>query len=161
MNRTFSIFTLALLLAMPSWGVRPRKIWSTLIQTDGTSINVSKLPINDRQYGYTTSDGWALQYNREGALCYLMLQGDSIVTGQIAHDASSRDTAEKQWLNSGKALSWSQYYNLKAAQSAKEANSNRYVQARSANSVGMGTYKQSAGGNGQQYRRSPDSRNHG
>lgn len=146
MNRTFSIFTLALLLAMPSWGVRPRKIWSTLIQTDGTSINVSKLPINDRQYGYTTSDGWALQYNREGALCYLMLQGDSIVTSQIAHDASSRDTAEKQWLNSGKALSWSQYYNLKAAQSAKEANSNRYVQARSANSVGMGTYKQSAGG---------------
>lgn len=146
MNRTFSIFTLALLLAMPSWGVRPRKIWLTLIQTDGTSINVSKLPINDRQYGYTTSDGWALQYNREGALCYLMLQGDSIVTGQIAHDASSRDTAEKQWLNSGKALSWSQYYNLKAAQSAKEANSNRYVQARSANSVGMGTYKQSAGG---------------
>lgn len=146
MNKTFSIFTLALLLAMPSWGVRPRKIWSTLIQTDGTSINVSKLPINDRQYGYTTSDGWALQYNREGALCYLMLQGDSIVTSQIAHDASSRDTAEKQWLNSGKALSWSQYYNLKAAQSAKEANSNRYVQARSANSVGMGTYKQSAGG---------------
>lgn len=146
MNRTFSIFTLALLLAMPSWGVRPRKIWSTLIQTDGTSINISKLPINNRQYGYTTSDGWALQYNREGALCYLMLQGDSIVTSQIAHDASSRDTAEKQWLNSGKALSWSQYYNLKAAQSAKEANSNRYVQARSANSVGMGTYKQSAGG---------------
>lgn len=146
MNKTFALFTLSLLLASPTWAVRPRKMWSSLQQPDGTTLKVSKLPITQQKYGYTTSDGWALQYNADGALCYLMLQGDSLVTGQMAHDAATRNAAETQWLQSGQALTWTQYYAFQSEQQAAETHRPAFVQARSTNSVGMGTYKQSAGG---------------
>ena len=96
--KKYFLFLVAAVVAMTSLAAPADRRPRTLAQPDGDSITVRLL--GDEYYNYyTTTDGYTLIRESDGAFRYATLQnGRLVATSQLAHNPGRRQVAEKSLL---------------------------------------------------------------
>lgn len=92
------LFSLAAVLTISSYSIRPRHVAYPYAQSDGTSLMVYKN--GDGFFAFATSlDNLVLVQNEAGDLCYAMIRNGRLVASSwLAHEEGARSEAEKQFL---------------------------------------------------------------
>jgi len=92
----------ALLTCAWAWAVPAKRVQTTHLQSDGSTVTVV-LAGDEHHRGYTTLDGKAVKQVASGDWCYATASGVSSV---IAHDQQQRDAREAAYVESNAVSIW-------------------------------------------------------
>lgn len=94
---------LGLTIALYTYGQQPQKVPARMgaierIQPNGDTLHIC-LRGDERRHWITTIDGWQIEENKHGELCYAINKGDGTRAGKrIAHDEGQRSRKEKRYI---------------------------------------------------------------
>lgn len=92
-----------LMIALYIYGQQPQQVPARMgvierIQPNGDTLHIC-LRGDERRHWIATTDGWQIEENKEGELCYAIHKGGGVRAGRhIAHDEGQRSRKEKRYM---------------------------------------------------------------